>query len=72
MADDYQKDEIGTVYIKNAAGTYEVWFENFCIIGLGATRTEALEDAETFVTGLSELVKTALAGEPVQAASGGR
>lgn len=71
MADDYTEKEVGTIYVKHPGSQWEVWFEDFNIIGIGLTRVEALQDAIEHCEQLGQLVKTALATEPAQAASGG-
>lgn len=71
MANEY-KGEVGTIYFQRAKDVegkeYEVWFEDFNIIGLGKTKMEALKDAAEFAVDLGKLVESAMAQE---AASGG-
>jgi hypothetical protein len=52
---------------------WEVWFEDFCILGLGHTEQEVLEDAIRHTEDLSTLISEALVSLSVAAAgvSGG-
>lgn len=57
--------ECGTIYItetrRSETYAYEVWFEDFHIIGQGHTELEALRDAALHAAQLSALIASALA-----------
>jgi hypothetical protein len=52
--------EAGTVYIRQAGEgndrPYEVWFEDFCILGDGDSRLEALRDAQRHTRDILALI----------------
>lgn len=62
------KGNAGTIYTSSPSYTiestspvrWEVWFEDFCIIGQGGTELEALRDAERITSGMNALVKKAV------------
>lgn len=62
------KGKAGTIYtliaddddIDEGGKKWEVWFENFCILGLGHTEKEALEDAIRHTENISTLISEAL------------
>lgn len=73
------KGEAGTIYIERSKDSdekpFEVWFEDFCILGCGDTDLEALYGAAQHVRDISALIGEAIVkigAEPVvQEASGG-
>ena len=57
------KNQAGTIYVEQDNSNdkpFEVWFEDFCIIGTGNSEREALEDAERHLADINTLVKQAL------------
>lgn len=54
--------KIGTLYIRRdkASREYEVWFEDFHIIGQGPSEIEALRDAKRMTMEMTELVESAM------------
>lgn len=54
----------GNIYIEEVDDDddrpYQVWFEDFCIIGKGDTELEALNDAVAHVGDISRLVSEAI------------
>lgn len=65
MANHY-RGKAGTIYLERseqAGSQWDVWFEDFHIIGAGTSRIEALKDAIRFLGEVDELVKTAIATE---------
>lgn len=74
------KGKAGTIYVEQRPKQseddkpYEVWFEDFCIIGNGDSELEALEDAVQHALDIAELANDAITKfQPPQnaAASGG-
>lgn len=58
------KGDVGTIYTQetdDADKRWQVWFEDFNIIGLGNTELEALRDAERVTGEMNALVKQAIA-----------
>jgi hypothetical protein len=58
------KSDVGTIYVtetKGADDPWDVWFEDFHIIGQGKSEIEALQDAARYTAGLSLLIATSLA-----------
>ena len=55
----------GTIYIEKAyyddRKPYEVWLEDFCILGDGASEQEALQEAARHTADISDLIKEAIA-----------
>lgn len=58
------KGDAGRIYVEKASGSdekpYEVWFEDFHILGLGHTELEALEDAARMLADMDTLVIEAI------------
>lgn len=53
----------GTVYIEKVKASdreYEVWFEDFCILGTGNTEIEALQHAKRHAEDIVRLVGNAI------------
>lgn len=63
MAKEF-KGEAGTIYLETSPDgdetPWRVWFEDFCIIGQGRTRIEALQDAASHLAGIGLLVAQAM------------
>ena len=61
--------EVGTLYVEKHYQTttyddhYQIWFEDFTIIGLGPSVIEALQDAHKFAIDLQEQVEKAMIKE---------
>jgi hypothetical protein len=59
------KGDAGTIYVTEAERSdshrYDVWYEDFHIIGQGGSEIEALQDAAVYAKQLLELVDSALA-----------
>lgn len=56
------KGRAGTIYLEESDdGECDVWFEDFCIIGQGKSRDEALKDAVRHLIDIGELVSAAQA-----------
>lgn len=65
------KGKAGTIYVEKDDSNekpYEVWFEDFCILGVGDSQQEALRDAVGHVRDIGTLVSEAL--KQAQAAVG--
>jgi hypothetical protein len=58
------KGKAGTIYVEKAgyddSEPYEVWFEDFCIIGTGDSQIAALNDAARHLADMAEIVSDAL------------
>jgi hypothetical protein len=60
------KGKAGTIYLQRSGSAsendpaYEVWFEDFCIIGAGETELGALKDAVMHVADIGNLVASAM------------
>lgn len=58
------KGKAGTIYVEKGGHDdrepYEVWFEDFCIIGTGHSEIVALNDTLRHVADMAELVADAL------------
>lgn len=48
-------------YVADGESRWEVWFEDFCILGAGNTELEALLDAQRMTLEMGELVGHAIA-----------
>lgn len=65
MGEERIRGKAGSIYIESSDdGECDVWFEDFCIIGQGKSRVEALQDAARHLVDIGELVKTALGATP--------
>lgn len=71
------KGKAGVIYTEYADTVdgfqWQVWFEDFCIIGTGNTELKALGDAERHVSDISALISEAIETlmQSTTAASGG-
>ena len=58
------KGAAGTIYINDkpnsADAMYDVWFEDFCILGQGRTKIDALRDAARQVAQMATLIAEAV------------
>ena len=76
MAKEYT-GEAGTIYVEepddgSTRDDYEVWFEDFCIIGTGKTESEALQSAAIHTGRLSTLILTAMVQSRTKLAVGNK
>lgn len=72
------KGKAGTIYIEKVKASdreYEVWLEDFCILGTGNTELEALQNAGQQAVNILEIIVRAMpevaTTEATHAASGG-
>lgn len=58
--------EAGTIYVSKSKDSdekpWEVWFEDFCILGTGDSEIEALQDAKRQAESITQLVSNAIVG----------
>lgn len=56
--------DAGTIYIEKSKDAddrkYEVWYEDFCILGIGNSEIEALRDAKRHAEHITQLVSSAI------------
>lgn len=63
MSEHEFSSKAGTIYLEKVkAGDreFEVWFEDFCILGTGNSEAEALRQAERHTADIGELIRQAL------------
>lgn len=67
--------QVGTIYISEADNVdeqrWEVWYEDLCILGVGNSEIEALNDAVGHVADIAHLVNMAIISTAVSAVAGG-
>lgn len=69
------KGKAGTIYVSKSKDSdeqpWEVWFEDFCILGTGDTKLEVLKDAVGHTADISDLISGAITELAATSAAGG-